>query len=108
MYQQHLGRGGLGRFGRAKALPHPLQQQLQVARCLLPGHRTTTLDQRQTTLHRVLQTEQQQRHGDHRQNRTGTDGTDEQQARQLLVTRHPTEQPEQIIHDLYLPVATGA
>ncbi|MNC72074.1 hypothetical protein D3C75_1230810 [compost metagenome] len=68
----------------------------------------TTLDQRQTTLHRVLKPLHQQDHGDDRKHRTQTDRAKEQQARHLLVPRDPTEQPEQKIHDLYLPVANTA
>ncbi|MNJ76136.1 hypothetical protein D3C77_733550 [compost metagenome] len=54
----------------------------------------TTLDQRQTALHRVLKPLHQQDHGDDRKHRTETDRTEEQQARHLLVPRDPTEQPE--------------
>ncbi|MNW14708.1 hypothetical protein D3C71_2130050 [compost metagenome] len=61
----------------------------------------TTLDQRQTTLHRVLKTLHQQDHGDDRKRCTQTDRAKKQQARRLLVPCDPTEQLKQKIHDLY-------
>ncbi|MCY1187029.1 hypothetical protein D9M73_279600 [compost metagenome] len=80
---------------------------MQITRSILPrcSAEMTTFDQRKTTLHRILQPQQQQYHGDDREHRTQTDRTDEQQTRQHLITRHPTEQPEQKVHYVHLPVA---